>query len=1495
MKIKLPTALRSALLAAMAFTAGTAYAAPFDPSVSPGATPGTTINGLLVGDSTNITCNLPDTVTTVRGDIVVGAGNRSQGSIQGGAGVLNIVGSLDVTGSIYAGASGNTSFGDSYVDKQGGDGTINVTLTEGETLNVRNAIRLGWLGDKEGKMTIGGGTTKVDGQIVLGFYNQHGGPSLGASGDLTIQSAAKVQAGREIFVASGNLIVSGAGSTLNGKHLELVGKETSQFMVGTGAVANLDEVLIGSYGKKAEMSVGGGIVAVDQDFQIYAGKLKMSSKGELSIFGDAMFGDKSEGGIDSFITIEGKSAFSSNTLSVWKDADLKVTESSVHVNGAAQIDGQVSLLQDAQLTVDSDLSLNDGAKITVDRSNLTAGDTYSAGKVEIALANDAKINGGNLTVESGSMSLAGSGVVAFDNVTTIQGNIIVGQDTQFNSAQVSSSVTNVAAGTSIQVREGATVSLGNTQLAGNLAIAGDVIADELNLTEGCGLTVASTGQLKATQTIVGASMALENTGNRKGTLGTLRLTDNVALDLKDNNKADVLTTAGGNTVTVSGKDNKLGAVTLNATSSLLVKGTGTEAEGLTSSGNVSIDSDLRITGSTLSLKGTTTISGSLRSIHASWNNTGNAPMTLLINGNTKSSDSSAMLELVSGIDSDSFNVQVDMTKGIADLSGKQVVFAKSGKDTVTFNKTDANFKFLSDGTITEERGDESHVTVVQQIGSTKTYYGYTFSGNYSGDAGTNWNGTSIKFDKTFTNEYKGANEQTGKVIVIDNERVATEKLDVYDKAILSSADSSTESVIVSKGTGTDNSLNIGTQILKLKNTLGEDETTIGTGAKTWEVSDTTVIDGQGTDRTVIGGFKGQVVSEVQGADLGQLNITSGTSLQVTDAKVEIGQTLSMGEGSSITAKGSEIHIGASNIENLKDVSFEVPKYENGQLVTGPDGQPVMEVVTLSQELTQKSINNVILNLEDTQFTVDSFKVMNDGKELSTSSGIVFNNATVITTETQEGKMEFGSGNSKVEFNNSHISGTGTLNNIVMNGGTLMVGNSPGTRYAANSTFNSTELEFFIDPSQVTPNQLEYGPAGDVTSLLVFNENVTITGVSSVSIRLQVAPDYTPDVDEQTFANQYSANFIDGMSFQVIDKDSLQNVTFTGTLVDGSLPTLQDGLVWDYSKLFTDGTIGIAKGSYADAARIANTLVSAGETVSGFGQMSRSHVYDVRLNGTNVWANGLGTFLNHSSHNGRTGFEYNAGGYAVGADTIVDNKAVVGVAFGQSFGKHTPKAGNRFFDAGHVDMDSLMFGLYGGTSFDMKSPSDSMKLDAYASYGRFDNDSTHRSLSGNQTATASWKENAYAVGATLTRVHEVRENLFFSPFASLDYIYADMDSFTESAAQQIRYEGSAYQNLSLSVGTGLTRVYRLNGGQELSPFVSVAYVGDLVRKDAKVTSKNATGALIERSVSPGRNAFQVNVGTGWKITEQWGARVGYTAEFRSGATDQGVNVGVSYAF
>lgn len=1508
MKIKLPTALRAALLTAMAGTVSTAYAVPYDPSSTTEPIPGI-VQGLLVGEQTSKDLTISPSSLTVVGDIVAGAGDRS--GITGGDGTIHFTSvQVNVTGNIYAGASGVASFPGYVTNAHGGDGVLDF---QDSHLSVNGAIRLGWLNDKSGSMTLTGGTATVGGQIVLGYYNKVGGPSLGTEGNLTLQSGATLTASRELLVASGALSVQDKNTSIDSKSkLEIVGIEQSSVMITNEAKAVFDSILVGSCGASASLSImNNGTLTSQTNFQLSAGHVFITNS-DLIVKGDAWFGNQVPGAtspIDSYVIVSGATAsFTSKTLSIWQDANIKLVNEATVSTETLQTAGTLSISSDSSLTTLA-VELMEGSSTTLDSGFFETNYTKVSGEASLTADNvlEDELLFRETEIVAGGLHLDGSGFAKMDKLTIANGFL----DSSITKLAINEAI--IDKGSTLGVNAGSEVAIAyDLDLHGSLATAGTLHTKTLNLESTSQVTVSGSGSLGADYTTITNKVSLDNTGINGGSLGEMTFADNATLELNNNNTTSAIKTGKNNTINVSGSGNSLGEVTIGTDSTLSLKGDN-QAATLVSAGRTDINGALTLTGTTLTLSqgSRTTISGSLTATQAAWN-TNNAPVTLLINNNTQ--HNGTMLAVNSGVTGDAFNVAVDMSQGIAGISGKTVTFASNNGTAVEFTKTDTNFAILGDGRF-DQKNDSTgtHVTITHTVGSTTTTYGYTITDGAlnSGDSG--WKGTGITFDEAYTSDFVVVDRDDTYLSMLTTQKNSETHMDAgttYGKVDLASSsdgDTATNSII---SKGITDTISVSSQDILLKDSSGNIISTIATGAKAWEVTDSTTITGTDAANSQIGGISSDIsITDgdvtYAGETIAALNIADGKQLEIKNATTEIGQTLSMGNGAALSATNSAITIGGQDV-TLKtgDVSYEVARLDaNGKPIVGADGKYIMDTVTLSDGLRQKELQGISLNLEDSTMKFDTFDVKNDdGQIITTDDGkqIVFNSATVITKQSdKDAEMELGGGTAQLVFNNSSIAGTGTLNNVVMNGGSLKVGNSPGVLTVTEGSYNGTHVSFLIDPNNTTPGESHTITPGDdwkdaPVSQMTLTGNTVLSHIV-VSVYMESLNAITGQYESIADPAAYARVFAEDTSFQLINGVE-EHLAAGSSFTIGSLPTLQEGLVWDTSSLFTDGTIKVAKGTYSDPARIANTLVSAGETVSGFGQMARTHIYDVRLNGTNVWANGLGTFLNHSSHNGRTGFEYNAGGYAVGADTIVDNKAIVGFAFGQSFGKQTPKAASRFYDAGKIDMNSIMFGLYGGTSFNMKSPSDSMKLDAYASYGRFDNDSTHRSFATGSAANASWKENAYALGATLTRVHEVRENLYFSPFASLDYTYADMDSVNESSANgNIHYESTAYQNLSLSLGTGLTRVYHLDGGQELSPYVSVAYVGDLIRKDAKVTSRNATGVFAERSVSPGRNAFQVNVGTGWKVTQQWGMRLGYTAEFRSGATDQSVNVGVSYAF
>ena len=465
-----------------------------------------------------------------------------------------------------------------------------------------------------------------------------------------------------------------------------------------------------------------------------------------------------------------------------------------------------------------------------------------------------------------------------------------------------------------------------------------------------------------------------------------------------------------------------------------------------------------------------------------------------------------------------------------------------------------------------------------------------------------------------------------------------------------------------------------------------------------------------------------------------------------------------------------------------------------------------------------------------------------------------------------------------------IQGTGAVSHVSMTGGSLTAGHSPGQLTLAYLEGNGTHLKVSILGENVESGQFNGDTTGpdEAISQFVVGENVHIdNGTFSV-------------VWDGTDADHSKLTV--GTSFRFFE---FEGGSITGNLVidEDTLPELADSsLTWDFSQLMTTGIATIVGIQYADPSRIANTLVSAGDVVAGFGNMLYGHAREASARGSNFWVSGLGDFSDYASRGGRTGYTYNGGGYAVGYNWVNTCGHTLGVAFGQEFGKHEPKLGTSQFTPGRIDQDTVMFGLY-GRCVAGKPTKRPIAVEAYAAYGRVDNNSRKTRIATGENSSAQWNDDVFAAGLTASCEYRVCTATVLRPFVALEFVYASMDSFQEGDGNgHASYTDGTYSNFSGSAGLQVYRPYELRNGMALTPSLSVAYVGDMVRNDGRVKATDAQGrALRGQSVSPGRNGFQGTAALDWRINSRWGMRAAYMIETRSGAVDQDVNLGVNYTF
>ena len=257
-----------------------------------------------------------------------------------------------------------------------------------------------------------------------------------------------------------------------------------------------------------------------------------------------------------------------------------------------------------------------------------------------------------------------------------------------------------------------------------------------------------------------------------------------------------------------------------------------------------------------------------------------------------------------------------------------------------------------------------------------------------------------------------------------------------------------------------------------------------------------------------------------------------------------------------------------------------------------------------------------------------------------------------------------------------------------------------------------------------------------------------------------------------------------------------------------------------------------------------------------------------------------------------GYDSDTWGAAVGVDHAFAKNTVVGVAIARTYGENTPEIGTDYYSAGSIDQDATMVGLYGTHKFRTKGLMNDVKLNAFAAYGWFTNESSRNAIKSGHEATAEWDSNAWVLSASLSRDITTDDGLVVSPYVGVEYTKATMDDATEKGrTYSAEYSADQdYSKLSVKVGVNVSKSFG-----SFTPYAGIAYINDVSRKAAEVTATGKRATITGKSALPGRDALQLKVGANWQLTESMDLNAGYTAELRDKATEQSANVGIGIKF
>lgn len=688
------------------------------------------------------------------------------------------------------------------------------------------------------------------------------------------------------------------------------------------------------------------------------------------------------------------------------------------------------------------------------------------------------------------------------------------------------------------------------------------------------------------------------------------------------------------------------------------------------------------------------------------------------------------------------------------------------------------------------------------------------------------------------------------------------------------------------------------------------------------------------------GLSYEVTIEVPKEDeAGNIEMVNTTVVRETQHHVETNSTIknadiTLGEGAALEFKTIDDafghHHGTTEISNSTVTLYAGTKIglsgETAQVIVLKD--TTMKVDGAGEVINVQFEGGTTLEMEGGSVTEALFNsgaavsMSNEEGENAATAKITnstFDNGATLTNDgaivedtkfKNNSKLHSNNGtvNNVVISNGSHLSGKGNLKKVhVDKDSYLTVGSSPGKFSAEDLTVDGVTNFYIITDSnewknytgnsdQLTATERQdnatKGNWGAISQLEV-KGNVTLNGL--VTFTYQHFDDATNEFvteDTATARESMKEYFQEGSSIKFISFDGGSLTLGSGFSVDeASLPELEEGLFWDLNSLFTESTVYVISEILGEPVRVANSMVSSGETVLNFGRVAEAQAILRKAGTTRVWGSALGSFDSVDSDGDRTGYDYNSWGGAVGVDHAFTSRTVLGVAFGCSWGENEAEKDNGYYSAGSIDQDATMIGLYGTHKFRTKGLMNDMKLSAFAAYGQFENSSSRKGIKSGHNATAEWDSDAWVLSASLSRDITTDSGLVVTPYVGVEYTKAGMDDFTEKGkSYNATYTADEdYSNLAVKVGVSVSKTIG-----SFTPYAGIAYINDVARDTPKVTASGKRTITGEASM-PGRSAVQLNLGTGVKLSDSWDAYAGYTAELRSKATEHNVNVGVGYTF
>lgn len=607
--------------------------------------------------------------------------------------------------------------------------------------------------------------------------------------------------------------------------------------------------------------------------------------------------------------------------------------------------------------------------------------------------------------------------------------------------------------------------------------------------------------------------------------------------------------------------------------------------------------------------------------------------------------------------------------------------------------------------------------------------------------------------------------------------------------------------------------------------------------------------------------------------------TAGTLLTTADQTFTATGSSVIGygiESKNADTAGANLQIGSADTAksyiNLKGDSYEsaATTVQNALL-------------TVSQTATLGTGDDAILSVGEGG-AVTNFGTIAAVSELSTGSSmlnqgavqgdvavaenaVLTNNGTIAGDVTLADKAKgYGSG----AFNGHTIVNTGAL---------LYVGNSPGyQKHTALTLRNGANLGAYIDgltPATATNNGSGTHSFLSVSGALTLEGAVTvqvgvgrgILNAGNESFTLVLMKADASQITENTGAAftldiTEGAEYLDEETTELTWDKATGELKFSATVSEEALAALNADGAWDF----------------------ANTLWASTAVVRDFVRSAEQQAIIGMPGQTTMWGGAIGSFVDMQD-----GFTYNGGGYAVGVQHAFTEKLRAGVALGQSFGT---------FKSDDDYLESSQMGIMTAATMQYVTPIQQgksyMGISGHVGFGCVENDAD--TWNGFSRGKAEWDDTVYNVGFSIDWRKGLTESTSVTLFAGLDYIYGSQDTINATVGEiSNQYRDGSMQVWRLPIGVTLRSEIGLGGTKLLAPELTLAFVGDIARKNPRVKCSAFGESWSETGSTPGREAFMLSTGFNLLFDQNWSVGAFYTLETRDEQINQNANVALRYSF